>query len=55
MKLEIPKFTLDRRYNQGRAFDLPIGATAFGMSFRFDFYTPAELGIISAARRRSCR
>ena len=45
MKLEIPKFTLIGATTRAGLLTSPL-RDRFGMSFRFDFYTPAELGII---------
>ncbi len=51
MKLEIPKFTLIGATTRAGLLTSPL-RDRFGMSFRFDFYTPEELGIII---RRSAR
>jgi Holliday junction DNA helicase RuvB len=45
MKLEIPKFTLIGATTRAGLLTSPL-RDRFGMSFRFDFYTPDELGII---------
>jgi Holliday junction DNA helicase RuvB len=45
MKLEIPKFTLIGATTRAGLLTSPL-RDRFGMSFRFDFYTPAELTII---------
>ena len=45
MKLEIPKFTLIGATTRAGLLTSPL-RDRFGMSFRFDFYTPAELGVI---------
>ncbi|MBE0557356.1 MAG: Holliday junction branch migration DNA helicase RuvB, partial [Proteobacteria bacterium] len=45
MKLEIPKFTLIGATTRAGLLTSPL-RDRFGMSFRFDFYTPVELGII---------
>ena len=43
MKLEIPKFTLIGATTRAGLLTSPL-RDRFGMSFRFDFYTPEELG-----------
>jgi len=45
MKLEIPKFTLIGATTRAGLLTSPL-RDRFGMSFRLDFYTPAELAII---------
>jgi Holliday junction DNA helicase RuvB len=45
MKLEIPKFTLIGATTRAGLLTSPL-RDRFGMSFRFDFYTPDELGVI---------
>lgn len=45
MKLEIPKFTMIGATTRAGLLTSPL-RDRFGMSFRFDFYTPAELTII---------
>jgi Holliday junction DNA helicase RuvB len=45
MKLEIPKFTLIGATTRAGLLTSPL-RDRFGMSFRFDFYNPEELGII---------
>jgi len=51
MKLEIPKFTLIGATTRAGLLTSPL-RDRFGMSFRFDFYTPEELAVII---RRSAR
>jgi Holliday junction DNA helicase RuvB len=45
MKLEIPKFTLIGATTRAGLLTSPL-RDRFGMSFRLDFYTPAELAVI---------
>ena len=45
MKLEIPKFTLIGATTRAGLLTSPL-RDRFGMSFRFDFYTPGELAVI---------
>ncbi len=45
MKLEIPKFTLIGATTRAGLLTSPL-RDRFGMTFRFEFYTPAELAII---------
>jgi Holliday junction DNA helicase RuvB len=45
MKLEIPRFTLVGATTRAGLLTSPL-RDRFGMSFRFDFYTPQELSII---------
>ncbi len=45
MKLGIPKFTLIGATTRAGLLTSPL-RDRFGMSFRLDFYTPAELGVI---------
>jgi len=45
MKLEIPRFTLIGATTRAGLLTSPL-RDRFGMSFRFDFYTPDELGVI---------
>ncbi|MBU2055005.1 MAG: Holliday junction branch migration DNA helicase RuvB [Proteobacteria bacterium] len=45
MKLEIPKFTLIGATTRAGLLTSPL-RDRFGMSFRFSFYTPAELAVI---------
>jgi len=45
MKLEIPRFTLVGATTRAGLLTSPL-RDRFGMSFRFDFYTPEELSII---------
>jgi holliday junction DNA helicase RuvB len=45
MKLEIPNFTLIGATTRAGLLTSPL-RDRFGMSFRFDFYTPEELGVI---------
>ena len=45
MKLEIPKFTLIGATTRAGLLTSPL-RDRFGMSFRFGFYTPAELAVI---------
>lgn len=45
MKLEIPKFTLIGATTRAGLLTSPL-RDRFGMSFRFDFYTPADLAVI---------
>jgi len=45
MKLEIPKFTLIGATTRAGLLTSPL-RDRFGMSFRFEFYTPAELAVI---------
>lgn len=45
MKLEIPKFTLIGATTRAGLLTSPL-RDRFGMSFRFDFYTPEELSVI---------
>jgi len=51
MKLEIPKFTLIGATTRAGLLTSPL-RDRFGMSFRFEFYTPEELAVII---RRSAR
>jgi Holliday junction DNA helicase RuvB len=51
MKLEIPRFTLIGATTRAGLLTSPL-RDRFGMSFRFDFYTPEELAVII---RRSAR
>jgi Holliday junction DNA helicase RuvB len=51
MKLEIPKFTLIGATTRAGLLTSPL-RDRFGMSFRFEFYTPDELAVII---RRSAR
>jgi Holliday junction DNA helicase RuvB len=45
MKLEIPRFTLIGATTRAGLLSSPL-RDRFGMSFRFDFYTPEELAVI---------
>jgi len=45
MKLEIPRFTLIGATTRAGLLTSPL-LDRFGMSFRFDFYTPEELSVI---------
>jgi len=51
MKLEIPKFTLIGATTRAGLLTSPL-RDRFGMSFRFEFYTPEELAVIIARSAR---
>ena len=54
MKLDIPKFTLIGATTRAGLLTSPL-RDRFGMSFRFEFYTPRNWPSSSAGRRRSSR
>jgi Holliday junction DNA helicase RuvB len=45
MRLDLPKFTLDRRYHRLGAISAPL-RDRFGVQCRLEFYKPEDLALI---------